>query len=563
VAFLFLSVVVVMSVFLPGSFSFAKEKPVLTVDFVTLDKLAEQYYQDAKRIEVYYPKQFERLEMDWDQTVHQYFKEYKSATSVEEKIHIFSRLYNSFNNAHHRALTVKGLVKYEPLEPLSLPITIFGQGIRFSKAKFFVSEISKNFSEGKLNTGDEILAYNGIPVDKYLRIVRDEVSSESPEDHINRTAQGMYVQTRCRWGKVHCWKPNEKVKIQVKDLKSGQNKEVELNWDKAKKDEFGSATETASFAPEYKGWSFKTIQGPYAPDFDSIPDPNIGFMGQLISKGKKWLVVKIFLFRDAGFVQSAIQEARKSEYEGVILDFGDNGGGDDSAMTFLAGILGTKFNLEISSIRLTKEFRDFEVLKESTFSGKKAGYLFPYIQPSNFNKMSPLMPFACLDLKCPMKTEYSDYLEYYEKPSVVTDKPVKKIALITGRGTASKADSVAALFRATKVGPIIGTPAVASSGTYYYKKDYVVPVGNNAITLSVTFTPDYSVGGDCEEVQANPPQPTVLVERTFENRKYYDTLTWIKSTEAIASWDTPSNISVKCPVETAKEKLKGFGLKEL
>lgn len=56
-------------------------------------------------------------------------------------------------------------------------------------------------------------------------------------------------------------------------------------------------------------------------------------------------VVKIFKFGDAGFVQSAIQEARKSEYKGVILDFGDKGGGSDSAMTFLAGILGTKFNL--------------------------------------------------------------------------------------------------------------------------------------------------------------------------------------------------------------------------
>lgn len=85
------------------------------------------------------------------------------------------------------------------------------------------------------------------------------------------------------------------------------------------------------------------------------------------------------------------------------------------------------------------------------------------------------------------------------------------------RGTASKSDSVATLFRATKVGPIVGTPAVASSGTYYYKKDYVVPVGKNAITLSVTFTPDFSLGGDCEEVQSNPPEPTILVERTFEN----------------------------------------------
>lgn len=550
-------------VFLIGASSFAKDKPVLTVDFVTLDKLAEQYYQDAKRIEVYYPRQFERLEMDWHQTVQQYFRDYKKASSLEEKVHIFARLYNSFNNGHHRALTVKGLVKYEPLESLSLPITIFGQGLQISKARFFVSEVSKVLTNTNVTSGDELVAYNGIPIAKYLLMARDEVSSESPEDHINRTAQGMFVQNRCRWGKLHCWKPNEKVKIQLKDKSNGQNKEIELSWNKPEKDWFAPPSEAPTFSPEHKGWTFKAIKGPYAPDFDAIPDPNIGFMGQLTNNGKKWLIIKIFLFKDAGFVQAAIQEARKPEYEGVVLDFGDNGGGDDSAMTFLAGLLGTKFNLEISSIRLTKEFRDFEVLKESTFSGKKAGYLFPLVQAPNLNKMSPFMPFACLDLKCPMKTEYSDYLDYYEKPSIVTDKPIRKVALITGKGTASKSDSVAALFRATKVGPIVGTPAVASSGTYYYKKDYVVPVGKNAITLSVTFTPDFSIGGDCEEVQANPPQPTVTVERTFENKKYYDTLTWIESVKAMQSWTTRPNIATKCPVETAKEKLKTLGLTEL
>lgn len=286
----------------------------------------------------------------------------------------------------------------------------------------------------------------------------------------------------------------------------------------------------------------------------------MGFMGQLNFEKKKWLVIKIFLFRDANLVQNAIQEARKSIYEGVILDFGDNGGGNDSAMTLLGGLFGTKFHLETSAIRLVKEFEDFQVLKEATFGGKKAGYLFPLIQAKNFNKMSPLMPFACLDIKCPMKTEYTDYLEYYEKPSVIHEHPIKKLALITGRGSASKTDSIAALFRATKIGPILGTPAIGSSGTYYFKKDYVVPVGKNAIILSVTFTPDFSLGGDCEEVQANPPQPTHLIERNFDNRKYYDSLTWIRAAEALETWSVQPEISISCSIEKAKEKMKSFGL---
>jgi hypothetical protein len=538
----------------------AVEKPVLTVDFVTLDKLAERYYEDAKRIEIYYPKQFERLEMDWPTTVKNYFSEYKKTNSLEEKIHIFARLYNSYNNGHHKPLVVKGFVKYEALEPLSLPIQIFGQGLKFSNSKFFISNISKHLANSNIQVGDEVVGYNGIPIKEYFLKARGEVSTESPEAHINRFALSLFKQAQCRWGKLHCWKKNEKVKIKIKDFSSGNLKEIEFAWVKPEKDWYAQLAEKPNFPPEEKGWSYKEVKGPYAVDYDALPDPHIGFMGQLIKDGKKWLIIKIFTFREASFVQAAIQEARKTEYAGVILDFGDNGGGDDSAMTFLAGIIGTKFNLEISSIRITQEFRDFDILKESVFGGKKAAYLFPMVQPNNYNKMSPFMPFACLDSTCPMKTEYSDYLDYYEKPVIVSDQAIKKIALITGRGTGSKTDSIAALFRATHIGPIVGTPAIASSGTYYYKKDYVVPVGKNAITFSVTFTPDFSLAGDCEEVQANPPIPDVLLERTFANKNYYDTLTWINSVKAIEGWTHTPQVNVKCSVEKAKIKMKSFNV---
>lgn len=56
--------------------------------------------------------------MDWHASAKKYLADYKKAKSVEEKIHIFARFYNSFNNAHHRALTVKGILKYEPLETI-------------------------------------------------------------------------------------------------------------------------------------------------------------------------------------------------------------------------------------------------------------------------------------------------------------------------------------------------------------------------------------------------------------------------------------------------------------
>lgn len=101
--------------------SFGAGPSNLTVRSVSIDKLPDEYLNDARRIEVFYPKQFERLEMDWEQTVRNYKIQYRKAKSIEEKLHIFSRLYNSYNNAHHRPLIVKGLIKYEPLEPLALP----------------------------------------------------------------------------------------------------------------------------------------------------------------------------------------------------------------------------------------------------------------------------------------------------------------------------------------------------------------------------------------------------------------------------------------------------------
>jgi hypothetical protein len=146
------------------------------------------------------------------------------------------------------------------------------------------------------------------------------------------------------------------------------------------------------------------------------------------------------------------------------------------------------------------------------------------------------------------------------QPSVLEEKPVKRISLITGRGTTSKTDSIAALFRSTKVGPIIGTPAVASSGTYYFRKEYLVQVGKKVVTVGVTFTPDFSLGTDCEEIQANPPQPNFLIERTFENRDFYDTKTWIEAANAMMNWKEKPVIDRSCGIEDAKVKLKKFGL---
>ncbi len=542
--------------------TFATENKNLTIDLVPLDQLATKYFEDAKRIEVYYPKQFQRLEMDWQKTVQKYIQEYKKAKSPEAKIQIFARLYNSYNNGHHRRLGVKGLLKYEPEDRLQLPIQIFGQGLHFSQARFFVSGIAKSFKDPSIQVGDEVVQYNGIDIRDYAVQVRDEVSTESPEWHISAIARNMAFQFDCRWGKLNCWRPNEKTTLQLKGKDTGNLKTIKLAWGKADRKAFEKPSETPIFPEEEVGWSFRSINGPYAFDFDAIPDPHTGFMGQLIKEKKTWLIIKLFSVTDEKLVQEAIKEARKPEYDGVILDFGGNGGGNDIGKVFLAGLLGTQFHLELNSVRLIKEFQDFEVLKEASMGAKKAEFLFPFVKAVNFNKMSPFTA-VCMDSTCPVKTEYSHYLDFYEKPAVLSNEPIKKIAIITGMSTASIADSIANVFRATKVGPIVGTPAIASSGSYYFRKDYVVSTGDKAFTVSVSFTPDFSLAADCEVSQANPPQPDVLIERTFENRKYYDTLTWIKSVSALENWKTPANIGITCPIERAKEKLRSFGLKQI
>lgn len=539
------------------SFAWAGE---LTTELVPLNQLAKKFVADVERIEVYYPKQFERLEMNWKKTSAAYVRQYEQEKDLEKKFNIFGRLYNSWNNAHHKPMTVKGYVKDDPKEILELPVRFFGQGLKMSQVRVFIDDVSKFETPADINVGDEVLQYNGLKLKDYTLLARDEQGSESPESHIATISRDMALQRRCRWGKLHCWSLKEPVQIVLKDVITGQNKSVILNWRARVKNSFAGNLKEPLFVEDDKSWSYKPLLGSYGIDFDSVPDNEFGFYGALQNGSRKWLLIKIFQFSDIAFIQSAIQEARKSDYEGVVLDFSDNGGGKDSAMTFMAGILGTKYQLELSSIRLVKEFKDYDVLKEAVFGSTKADYLFNLVK-TDAAAMSPLMPFACLDKTCPMKTSFSDYLNYWDKPSVLTDVPIKKIALITGRGTASKTDSVAALFRSTKAGPILGTPAVASSGTYYFRKEYLVQTGKNVVTVGVTFTPDFSLGGDCEEIQANPPEPDVLIERTLQNRKYYDTHTWVEATKALTDWKRPSEIEKSCGLEEAHQKMKQFGLR--
>lgn len=546
----------IITIFFVPNYVFSAE---LTTELIPIDQLAKKFVSDVERIEVFYPKQFERLEMDWKKTSSEYIKQFEQEKDVEKKLNIFARLYYSWNNAHHRPISVKGIIPSNSGEILELPIRVFGQGLKFSQARFFVTDISTKDTPINIKVGDEIVSYSNIPILKYVLKTRDEFGNESPEAHINAIARGLAFQRRCSWGKIKCWKLDDTVLMSLKDVDSGEIKNVTLHWRERVKSAFTQPLKEPRF-DKSEGWTFKPLVGGYGIDFDSTPDNEYGFYGVLQNKNQKFLLIKIFQFKDIAFVQSAIKEARKSDYEGVILDFGDNGGGNDSSMTLMAGLVGIKYQLELSSIRLVQEFKDKEVLKEATFGEVKAGFLFPYVIERNFNKMSPFTPFGCLDKSCPLKTSYTDYLEYWEKPSVQEDKPVKRISLITGRGTTSKTDSIAALFRSTKVGPIVGTPAVASSGTYYFRKEYLAQVGKKVVTVGVTFTPDFSLGTDCEEIQANPPQPNILIERTFENHAYYDTKTWIEAANAMMNWIEKPVIDRSCEIEDAKAKLKKFGL---
>lgn len=547
----------------PASAAMGVSSKTLTVDVVAVDGLARQYYEDAKRIEVYYPKQYERLEMDWDKTAQDYLRQYAVAASLEDKLNIFARLYSSWNNAHHRPMTVRGIGS--PTGPrLVLPFEVFGQGLRFSQAFFYVSSVTAHGDGVPTAVGDRILAYDGLPIDEYVRKARDENSSESPEDHIGRIADHMTHQRHCWWGKLRCWKEGDTVELELQDAATGRRKEARFSWAAQKVSASSAAIASPVFPPNVAGWSFESIRGAYAPDYDSLPDGQFGFLGRLSKDGRKWLLIKIFQFADLTLVQKAITEARRPGYEGVILDFAQNGGGDDSAMTLLGGLLGGTFNLELSAIRIVREFRDIEMLKESTFGDTKANLFFPLVKDENLGKMTPFTPFGCIDDSCPLKTEFSNYFDRYERPVIVSSEPVKRIALITGVGTASKTDSIAALFRATKFGPIIGTPAMGSSGTYYFRKEYVVPVAeHNALLVGVTFTPDLSLASDCAEVQGNPPAPDVLIERTFANRAYYDTLTWISAASALEKWVSPPNLGVSCPLGEAQSALKKFGLSQI
>jgi Peptidase family S41/PDZ domain len=528
----------------------------LTTPINDLSEMFDVIRADIQRIEPFYPKQFERLEMDWQKNVEEYRQRFKQAKSVDERLFVLARFTNSWHNAHHRPLEVEGIIRSPQASEVQLPIDVFGQGLKLSDARFFVADVSSSAAVA-LNTGDEIIAYDGLPIAAYLLDVRDESRAESPEAIIGETAERMVLQSQCRWEKRRCWKNKQSVRVEVVDAKTKEKKSVDLMWSTdAWPGQTSAAVKKPKFPPNAKGWTLKILRGEYAISFD---DENVGFLAALENGAEKYLLLKMFVFRDSELVQQTIELARDKKWRAVILDFQENHGGDDSAMTLMAGLLGTSWHLELSSLRLIPEFFDVKKLRDAAVYKTNVAFFQSLLNdPRNHNKMSPLVPFRCKTDACEPLTEYKNHIDDFLKPKAVPAAPYR-LALITGRETVSKTDSIAALFRAHKIGPIIGTPAMASSGRYYFQKQYVARVGDRAIVLRKTFTPDFSIAANCEEVQANPPEPTVRLPRTFENREHYDTLAWLTAIESLKSWKEPVAMG-RCSLEQARDLLRKFKL---
>ncbi len=522
-----------------------------------LDKIAD----DIQRIEVFYPQQFERLEMNWDENVASYKKQFKQSKTVGEKLNVLARFVNSWHNIHHHPLIVRGLPKPKNSEKVSLPLHFFAEGLTLSTAKFFVFKKSKTASYLKnINIGDEVLSYNGMPVADYLRYVRDESHAENPESVLNTTASHMGYQGYCDWATQNCWEAGDATEIVLQDKFTQQKKNLTLYWQDKTALTFTENHLNPIFKNLEQGWSFTTLLGNYS--FQETDDAYHGFLGVLKNDKQKFLVLKQYHFRNIELVQKCIQEANSHSYDGIILDFHENNGGNDSTFALLGGLLGTNYHVELSSMRLVPELLDNTLLQDAAVYSTNTNYFKKLLaDKDNWNTMSPFVPFQCWDDKCEPQTEYKYYTERFsEKPEVIPNEPLKNLALVIGAGTVSKSDSVAALFRAHDIGPIIGTPSMASSGRYYFNKEYQTEIEGKIITLETTFTPDFSVDGACAEIQANPVLPHVLVPHILENNPYYDTQLWIEAAKALQTWDKEIHLERKCSIEDTQNVLKTFGL---
>lgn len=533
----------------------AAESLVFTQELIPFENIFKVISKDIARIEVYYPKQFERLEMDWESNEKAYEKAFITEKNIEKKIHILSRYINSWHNAHHKLLSVKGIAHKTPETELGLPLKIFIQGIKLSEAKVFLLEKDeRNSNLANIKVGAEILEFDGKLVADYISWVRDEYNSESPESILNSMAQAMTRQKTCRWGRRQCWQDGDSIKIVFKQ--GAEKIEKTLIWQDYSTFKFAPSS-TVPIFPEYlSNWQFKTLYDQYGYGYDDVP--NFGFFGELTNGSEVYLVYKQFLFRDRALIDSFINNIHKKKYSGIILDFQENYGGNDTAFALLAGLLGDQFHLEISSMKLVPELLNDNLMSDSAvYSGNSKFFKNLMADSRNLNLMSPFVPFRCIDETCELKTKYEFYKSSFPVSPIVPKDPLKNLALITGRDTVSKSDSINVLFHAHNIGPVVGTPAVASSGRYYFQKEYYTSVGKNVVTLSVTFTPDFSLAGDCAEVQGNPPEPHQLIKRTIENYRYYDTLLWVKAAKAIQKWDySKLNLSRNCSLDQAKMLLK-------
>jgi hypothetical protein len=531
------------------------------VSVIPLDDVFDVISSDINRIEVFYPKQFERLEMDWEQNVSDYREKFHQTSSSKGKLEVLSRFTNSWHNAHHGALQVYGWENFKPQEKISLPLRFIDEGLKLSEAQFFVLQKSKDINpELDINVGDEVLEYNGQSISELVLQMRDEDNSESPEAVLDFIASRMGYQGYCTWTTQVRWEAGDDVEIVLKDKITQKKKHVVLKWKKKGQYSFRGTHVAPFFSDENQNWEFKTIFGEYS--FENPWEGYDGFFGVLSNDTQKFLILKQYYFHSYELIHEFVKEAHTGSYDGVILDYHENGGGNDSYFALLTGLLGDGYHVELSSLKLIPELLSQHALFESAVYSSNVSYFRKILsEPSTWNKMSPFVPFQCLDENCEPQTAYRNYKDDYKpQPKIIADEPMTNLALITGHGTVSKADSVSVLFRAHDIGPVVGTPNMASSGRYYFKKEYLVDVEGKVITLRATFTPDFSIDGNCEEVQANPVKPHVLLPETLENHDFYDTELWVTAARAIQTWNKPMHLDRKCTFEEAEEKLKSFGL---
>lgn len=245
--------------------------------------------------------------------------------------------------------------------------TVFPLDLYFSKGKVYVED---NFSTNKsISKSDEILSFNGIPIDQYMKEFCKNLSG--PSDYYKESIIERYGFPRIYW---MFYGECEEFKLKIKK-NTGIISSQSVNTMPAKKYEENIEAETSEEKPTREFHMINNTLAYLRPGKFLNDNGNDDLQDQNTFDNSEF----------CQFIDSAFLEFNKNKSKNLILDLRDNMGGDNSFSDYMIAYFATKafsissrFSMKTS--QMTKSFwKDLDIpqyqdLKEQMMSLENGSY---------------------------------------------------------------------------------------------------------------------------------------------------------------------------------------------